>query len=379
MLTNTPTPYRIPFLNVLSDVLQERGAGLRVLFCAMREPHRRWNLQLDEQRYPWKILPGWHPSVSSWHPHFNPTIVTQLREIRPAWILMGGAWNLPTTLLASQRYIAGDAYRIFWSEGHSRAVLHPRGLIAAARRCALRTYDAFAVPNGASARFIRAEAGDSRPVMFLPNTIDDDFFKTPSRADRQAARADLGIPWSKSVMVSICQLEDRKGVLELVAGFERLPREMRKDAMLVLIGTGSLRAALDAKASELNCGEVHLAGHLDMVDIRRWLRAADVFVLNSKRDPNPISVIEAAFSGLPLIVSCQAGNVEDLLRDELNGFLLEHHSADHVALALQRFLASDGETRRQMGARSAETAHQGFQRRWVAENFANALMTLERA
>ena len=378
MLTNTPTPYRIPFFNVLYDVLHKRGAGLRVLYCAMREPHRRWTFRLDEQRYPWKVLPGWHPSVSNWHPHFNPSIVTQLREIRPAWILMGGAWNLPTTLLASQRYIAGDAHRIFWSEGHTRAVLHPRGLIAAARRRALRTYDAFAVPNDASARFIRAETGDSKPVMLLPNTVDDDFFKTPTLADRQAARAELGIPWSKSVIVSICQLEDRKGVLELVAGFERLPCNMRRDAMLVLIGSGSLRPVLDARASESSCGEVCLVGHLDMVDIQRWLRVADVFVLNSKRDPNPISVIEAAFSALPLIVSRQAGNVEDLLRDELNGFVLEHHAADHVAVVLQRFLALDSGTRRQMGARSAETAHRGFQRHRVAENFANALMTLER-
>ena len=46
--------------------------------------------------------------------------------------------------------------RVFWSEGHAAAVLHPSGLVAWARRRAYRSYDAFAVPNARSADWARA-------------------------------------------------------------------------------------------------------------------------------------------------------------------------------------------------------------------------------
>src|SRR6185437_10921689 len=98
VLTNTPTPYRIPFFNALSDALKSHGAALRVLYCAMREPHRHWELCLHEQQYPWMILGGWHPSIGSWNPHINPSIVAHVRRLRPTWILSAGALNLPTVL-----------------------------------------------------------------------------------------------------------------------------------------------------------------------------------------------------------------------------------------------------------------------------------------
>ena len=375
VITNTPTPYRTPFFNALSCALSAHGARLHVLYCALREPHRQWDVQLDEQSYSWTVLPGWHPVIREWNAHINPSVVRHLRTLHPTWILSDGAWNLPTVLMASQSFLAGNAYRIFWSESHARAVLHPRGPIAVTRRLALRSYDAFAVPNEASARFVRAEARDRTPVFLLPNTVDEDAFIRKPAANRTALRNRLGLTETATVIVCVARLEERKGVLDLASGYERLAAHLRANTVLVFVGDGSLRATLETRARALASGEIRVVGHMEKPAIRDWLWAADAYALATRRDPNPLSVIEAAFAALPLIVSREAGNVDELCHHGVNGFVLERPGPDSVAMVLQRFLSLGELDRRDMGARSLDLANHSFRRADVAQRFVQDLVS----
>jgi len=257
-------------------------------------------------------------------------------------------------------------------------VLHPRGLIALARHRALRAYDAFAVPNEASARFVRTEAGDDATVLFLPNTVDDEFFTQPTLGDRRTARRRLGISETTKVIVSVAQLEPRKGVLELVSGYEALVNEVRANSMLALVGEGSLRCVLDARAKSLSHGEIRVVGHADSLGVRNWLWAADAFALATKRDPNPLSVIEAAFSGLPLIMSRQAGNTDELVHPGVNGMVLEQNDSNTIASVLGQVISQPSETLRVMGARSHEIAIHGFGQSRVARQFVDDLFLASR-
>ena len=60
LLTNIPTPYRAAFLDTLSDELGHAGIELRVAYCALTEPNRTWSVDLQRQRFPWKVLGGVH-------------------------------------------------------------------------------------------------------------------------------------------------------------------------------------------------------------------------------------------------------------------------------------------------------------------------------
>jgi glycosyltransferase involved in cell wall biosynthesis len=372
VVTNIPTPYRIPFFNSLHQELGELRAGLRVLYCAMREPNRHWNVALQEQRYPWEILPGWHPQIRQSYPHINPSIIGMLRRLRPSWLLLGGAWNTPTTILAGLRRLTYPAPRIFWSEGHANAVIHPGGPVAMVRRWSLRTYDAFAVPNEASARFIRDEVGGSAPVLHLPNTVDDEYFSRLRADRRHSARERLRLPADRDVLVCVAQLEDRKGTLELTDAFERLPTSLRSHVILSFIGDGALRSDMEARAARVQHGEIRILGHLERSDVGDWLAAADAFILPTKRDPNPLSVIEAAFARLPLIVSSKAGNSTDLVLDGETGYLIDRPEPTCIASALERFFANRTGWRN-MGHRAFLAASAGFKRDAVARRFAEAI------
>jgi glycosyltransferase involved in cell wall biosynthesis len=310
ILTNIPTPYRTAFFDAVAAACAREGQGFHVLYCAASEPGRHWPYRPEAMRHPHTLLRGIHPRLHGISAHVNPGVLAALRQLQPTTLLVAGAWNTPTMLLAGGTGI--PCRRVFWSEGHADAVLNPSGLIAWARRHAYRSYDAFAVPNGRSAAWAELQAGEPKPTWALPNAIDTDFYRPAELAAKAAARRALGLPASGRVLVQVGALSERKGPLPLVRAFLGLPSGTRGEATLALVGTGPLEAELNA-LSAVSAGAVRLFGHRDPAGVREILHAADTFVLNTFLDPNPLSPIEAGACGLPLVLSARAGNVAELI------------------------------------------------------------------
>ncbi len=310
VLTNIPTPYRTAFFDAVAAEAAQIGRGFHVLYCAETEPGRHWPYEPATMRHAHTVLRGVHPRLVGTTAHLNLGVLAALRELRPTTLLVAGAWNTPTMLLAASA--DGPCRRIFWSEGHAEAVLHREGLIAWARRRAYRSYDAFAVPNSRSAAWARAQAGEAKPIIELPNAIDTDFYRPASSEQKAAARRTLGLPAQARVLVQVGALTERKGPLPLARAFLGLPAAVRDDALLLLVGTGPQAAELQALAAA-SAGALRLLGQRDPAGVRTVLQAADAFVLNTFLDPNPLSPIEAAACGLPLVLSAKSGNIDELI------------------------------------------------------------------
>jgi glycosyltransferase involved in cell wall biosynthesis len=85
----------------------------------------------------------------------------------------------------------------------------------------------------------------------------------------------------------------------------------RCDAVVDVIGDGPERAALEAMAADLGIAErVTFAGWLGAAEASSRLRAADVFVYPSLREPGGTVVLEAMATGLPSIVADWGGPAE---------------------------------------------------------------------
>ena len=334
VLTNIPTPYRTAFFDAVAAEAAKLGRGFHVLYCATSEPGRHWPYEPAAMRHPHTVLAGWHPRLAGTSAHVNLGVLAALRDLRPTTLLVAGAWNTPTMLMAAWSDV--PCRRIFWSEGHADAVLHPDGLVAWARRRAYRSYDGFAVPNGRSAAWARSQAGEAKPIVDLPNAIDTAFYRPACPEQKTAARRQLGLPASGRVLVQVGALTARKGPWPLAQAFLGLPSEVRGDATLALVGTGPLEADLQ-KLAEGSAGALRLFGQRDPAGVREILHAADAFVLNTFLDPNPLSPIEAGACGLPLVLSARAGNVTELIGESGLGIAIPD-PAD-PAEALRRVLA----------------------------------------
>jgi glycosyltransferase involved in cell wall biosynthesis len=370
ILTNIPTPYRTAFFDALAEDAARAGKRFHVLYCAKTEPGRHWPYEPAKMKHAHTVLRGFHPSLTGIQAHLNPGVLAELNLLKPDTLMIAGSWNTPTMLIAGLNIYSPAPRRFFWSEGHADAALHKSGLIAWLRRRIYRTFDGFAVPNAKSAEWALAQAGGPRQVVTLPNAIDAKFFARPSSAARQEARRRLGIEEQGRVLVQVSALTARKGVLELAKAFLDLPAQDRRGARLLFVGDGDLRSQL-ADLADASGGSIRLLGQLPPEEVRRVLWAADAFILNTRLDPNPLSAIEAAAAGLPVVMSAAAGNIREVVEVPAAGFVI--HDPIDPSAALRAVLSASDDQLAAMGARAAELARTQFDAPAVARSLVKQL------
>jgi glycosyltransferase involved in cell wall biosynthesis len=172
------------------------------------------------------------------------------------------------------------------------------------------------------------------------------------------------------VLVQVSALSQRKGVVDLAEKFLALPEAERRGAKLLFVGDGELRGALDALAAK-SAGAIRMLGQLPPEEVRRVLWAADAFILNTRLDPNPLSAIEAAAAGLPVVMSAAAGNVREVVEVPNAGFVIRD-PAD-ASEALRSVLAASDVELAAMGERAAQVARTQFDAVAVARSLVKQL------
>ena len=107
------------------------------------------------------------------------------------------------------------------------------------------------------------------------------------------------------------------------------------DARLVMLGKGEEENNLKALANELGIsGKVDYAGYV--ANVEDYLAGADVFLLSSQYEAQPLSILEAMAAGLP-VISTDVGGVRDIVTD--NGILVPSNDAEAMAQAMERLYA----------------------------------------
>lgn len=123
------------------------------------------------------------------------------------------------------------------------------------------------------------------------------------------------------------------------------------EAHLLLVGDGPDREHLERYAHELGVVRRCLfVGYQD--DVGRFYEAIDVLLLPSANEGTPVSVIEALAARRPAVAT-RVGGTSDVVRDGVDGFLVEAGDADALGERLAE-LATDAERRERMGAEGRE-------------------------
>ena len=119
------------------------------------------------------------------------------------------------------------------------------------------------------------------------------------------------------------------------------------DAYLCLVGDGPDRDQLERYAHELGVVKRCLfVGYQE--DVARFYSAIDALLLPSANEGTPVSVIEALAAQRPAVAT-RVGGTPDVIRDGVDGFLVEVGDADALSDRLAE-LAADPERRARMGA-----------------------------
>lgn len=109
------------------------------------------------------------------------------------------------------------------------------------------------------------------------------------------------------------------------------------DGRLLMLGKGQEETSLKTLASELGITErIDYAGYVDNVE--DYLKNADVFLLSSNYEAQPLCVLEAMAAGKP-VISTDVGGVRDLVTD--NGILVPVKDVEAMAQAMEKLYLDD--------------------------------------
>jgi glycosyltransferase involved in cell wall biosynthesis len=198
----------------------------------------------------------------------------------------------------------------------------------------------------------------------IPNGIPVDAFRKPS-TDRDAWREEEGFAAGDVLFVCVARFKPQKNLALLVEAFAQGPA-LEPRAHLLIVGHGELRRDLEKQIDALGLREnVHVLGVRS--DVPALLHAADVFVLSSDWEGNPLSVMEAMAAGTP-VISTAVGGVPELVDGGESGLLVPPGDARALGGAMQHLL-ENSEVRTAMGSASAKRATERFDLRVMTEAY----------
>ena len=153
-------------------------------------------------------------------------------------------------------------------------------------------------------------------------------------------------------LLSTRNLEPYYDVANTLRAFALL-KALFPDAILTVAGSGSQAEELRRLVSSLNLDGVRFVGAVEQSFIPALYDAADIFVNSSIVDNQPVSVLEALASGLP-VVTTGTGDIASMVRDGDTGLLVP--TGDPAALAKAVTSLLDDPDRARLMARRAKQA-----------------------
>ncbi|HEU4887465.1 MAG TPA: glycosyltransferase, partial [Thermoanaerobaculia bacterium] len=151
-------------------------------------------------------------------------------------------------------------------------------------------------------------------------------------------------PKRKLRLLSVAALTPSRGFPFLVDACARLVRS-GAEIECRIVGAGPLRGATEQWIVEHGLSDaVKLVGLLPQHEVARLMGEADIFVLPSviavdgQMDGIPVSLMEAMAAGKPVIASTISG-IPELVKDNVNGILVDAAYAGRLAEAVQRLYA----------------------------------------
>lgn len=155
-------------------------------------------------------------------------------------------------------------------------------------------------------------------------------------------------------LIMVARLEKQKDHPTLLRALARLSD---RPWTLEVVGTGPLEAELERLARQLGLEDrVTFLGH--RMDVAGRLAAAQIFVLASRWEGFPRSILEAMRAGLPVVATDVAG-VSEAVVDRATGFVVERGNVHMLSERIERLL-TERELRTRMGHAGRERYEQFF-------------------
>jgi glycosyltransferase involved in cell wall biosynthesis len=165
---------------------------------------------------------------------------------------------------------------------------------------------------------LRHEHTPASKIRIVFNAVDPARFDS-DEATRVRKRIELGLD-NSFIIGTIGRLVDAKSYDFLLEATARISKQ-RPDLSVIVVGEGELLDDLKRLRDSLDLARtVHFLGK--RTDIPDLMAAMDLYVISSKREGLPVTLIEAMMAGKP-IISTAVGGIPDAISHGVDGLLVK--------------------------------------------------------
>jgi glycosyltransferase involved in cell wall biosynthesis len=222
------------------------------------------------------------------------------------------------------------------------------------------------ISEAAAGRFVGERIVPARLLTVIANGVDTERMRNVPPGTGDMLRSSFGATAAEFVWLAVGRFEIAKDYPNLLRAFARV-RAARPDAVLVIVGQGSLQGEAEALTAELGVRDaVRFLGARN--DVPAVMSAADGYVMSSAWEGMPMVLLEAAAAGLPIVATAVGGNGE-VVREGESGFLVPARDPAALGAGMLRLMALPEGERRALGERGREHVRANYGLHRVAERW----------
>ncbi len=279
---------------------------------------------------------------------FNPALVAFTPSLadsaflREADVIQSGEFHQLTTYFSSVAAVAAGIPFLVWQETfhHMRTpgrwyeqlfeLSAGRFVRAAASRFLLRTTKA--------RKYLESIGAPPAAIgPWIPTGISGDVFHPgPGTLHPE----DFGFPKECPLATFVARLDPDKGADIAIQAVSLLRKKGTRVGLLIR-GSGPAIESLKSQAIHQGVEDrVRFLERLSRTEMANLYNSSDLFLLPSRNDLLPFSLLEAGACGLPAVAT-RVGCVDDFVQDGVNGILVAPNSAVAIASGIRRLLGND--------------------------------------
>lgn len=187
-----------------------------------------------------------------------------------------------------------------------------------------------------------------------------------NKSETKLERNKIKLAKNSFVFINVANLHQIKNHNLLIAAFSVVTK-INKKCFLLIIGDGILKNEIKKQIDRLNIKK-YCKIISDCQNPEKYLRISDCFVLTSKSEGLPISILEAMRERVPVIAT-NVGGIPEIITDKKNGFLIPSNNVKELTKLMEKISTMSKADRQEISRNGYQTLREKFSLRNMIESY----------